>query len=67
MSLAQGTNSSKKKKKNKLKRLMQTVKKHERRAADKQQESFAAMQLLHDPQASARAPDALVLHACALP
>ena len=30
---------------------MQTVKKHERRAADKHQESFAAMQLLHDPQA----------------
>lgn len=47
----QGTNSSKKKKKNKLKRVMQTVKKYERRAADKHQEAFAAMQLLHDPQA----------------
>ena len=46
----QGTNSSKKKKKNKLKRVMQTVKKHERRSADKHQEAFAAMQLLHDPQ-----------------
>lgn len=46
----QGTTSSKRKKSAKLKRVMQAVKKHERRAAGSVSESFAAMQLLHDPQ-----------------
>jgi hypothetical protein len=49
-SRAQGTNSSKKKKGHKLKRAMQAVKKAERRQAGSVSESFAAMQLLHDPQ-----------------
>ena len=34
----------------KLKRVVQAVKKHERRAAGTVSESFAAIQLLHDPQ-----------------
>jgi hypothetical protein len=46
----QGTNSSKKKKAAKVKRAMQAVKKAERRQAGSVSESFAAMQLLHDPQ-----------------
>lgn len=50
--LPQGTNSSKKKKAAKLKRAMQAVKKAERRQAGSVSESFAAMQLLHDPQVS---------------
>lgn len=48
--LIQGTHSSKKKKAAKLKRAMQAVKKAERRQAGSVSESFAAMQLLHDPQ-----------------
>jgi hypothetical protein len=49
-STLQGTNSSKKKKAAKVKRAMQAVKKAERRQAGSVSESFAAMQLLHDPQ-----------------
>ena len=51
---AQGTNSSKRKKAAKLKRVMHAVKKHERREAGFVSESFAAMQLLHDPQVGTR-------------
>lgn len=50
----QGTNSSKRKKAAKLKRVMHAVKKHERREAGFVSESFAAMQLLHDPQVRPR-------------
>ena len=46
----QGTVSSKKKKKNKLKRVVATVKKAARKDKMSKQESFAAVQLLHDPQ-----------------
>ena len=46
----QGTSSSKKKKKNKLKRVVATVKKAARKDKLSKQESFAAVQLLHDPQ-----------------
>ena len=52
---SQGTNSSKKKKAHKLKRVMQAVKKAERRQAGSVSESFAAMQLLHDPQVRSKA------------
>ncbi|KAK9840402.1 hypothetical protein WJX74_009278 [Apatococcus lobatus] len=45
-----GTVSSKKKKKNKLKRVVATVKKAARKDKMSKQESFAAVQLLHDPQ-----------------
>jgi len=54
-----GTKSSKKKKQHKLKRVMQTVKKAERREAGEEgmtpggHENFAALHLLHDPQAFA--------------
>ncbi len=50
---AQGTKSSKRKKQAKLKRVMATVKKQERRDAASTNESFAAVHLLHDPQAFA--------------
>lgn len=49
----QGTVSSKKKKKNKLKRVVATVKKAARKDKMSKQESFAAVQLLHDPQVCA--------------
>lgn len=52
----QGTNSSKRKKAAKLKRVMQAVKKHERREAGYVSESFAAIQLLHDPQVRSERP-----------
>lgn len=52
----QGTNSSKRKKAAKLKRVMQAVKKHERREAGYVSESFAAIQLLHDPQVRSDCP-----------
>ena len=45
-----GTAASKKKKQKKLKRAMDAVKKKGRREARSQQETFAAIQLLHDPQ-----------------
>ncbi|KAK9862024.1 hypothetical protein WJX84_008292 [Apatococcus fuscideae] len=45
-----GTVSSKKKKKNKLKRVVATVKKAARKDKTSKQDSFAAVQLLHDPQ-----------------
>jgi protein SDA1 len=48
---AQGTVSSKKKKMAKLKRIMATVKKQERREKASSIPNFAAIQLLHDPQA----------------
>ncbi len=47
----QGTRSSKKKKQAKLKRVMATVKKAARKEAATTSESFAAVHLLHDPQA----------------
>lgn len=45
-----GTSSSKKKKQKKLKRAMQSVKKSLKREEGNQRETFAAIQLLHDPQ-----------------
>ena len=45
-----GTQSSKKKKQKKLKRAMASVKKTMRREEGHQKETFAAIQLLHDPQ-----------------
>ncbi|KAK9790096.1 hypothetical protein WJX73_001035 [Symbiochloris irregularis] len=47
---SKGTVSSKKKKKAKLQRVMATVKKASRRGQQDQAQSFAAIQLLHDPQ-----------------
>jgi protein SDA1 len=49
----QGTNSSKKKKQAKLQRAMSAVKKQARREASAVSEGFAAVHLLHDPQAFA--------------
>eukprot|EP00884_Botryococcus_braunii_P012226 jgi/Botrbrau1/21003/Bobra.0144s0020.2 len=49
-----GTVSSKKKKEKKLKRVMATLKKAARKEKGSQQEGFAAIQLLHDPQGKAR-------------
>ncbi|GFH22547.1 protein SDA1, partial [Haematococcus lacustris] len=51
--LAAGTRSSKRKKVKKLKRVMATVKKVGRREAAATHETFAALHLLHDPQAFA--------------
>ncbi len=51
----QGTVSSKKKKMAKLKRVMATVKRQERREKRDAGHNFAAIQLLHDPQACPRA------------
>lgn len=48
--LLQGTPTSKKKKLRKLKRVMGTLEKTKRRGAANQADSFAALQLLHDPQ-----------------
>ncbi|KAK9811636.1 hypothetical protein WJX72_007420 [[Myrmecia] bisecta] len=48
-----GTVASKKKKAAKLKRVMATVKKHQRREKADHADSFAAVQLLHDPQSFA--------------
>lgn len=45
-----GTLSSKKKKQKKLKRAMNAVKKHQKREQSQTSETFAAIQLLHDPQ-----------------
>lgn len=45
-----GTLSSKKKKQKKLKRAMHAVKKHQKREQAQKSETFAAIQLLHDPQ-----------------
>lgn len=45
-----GTLSSKKKKQKKLKRAMNAVKKHQKREHAQKSETFAAIQLLHDPQ-----------------
>ena len=45
-----GTTSSKKKKQKKLKRAMHSVKKALRQEEGQQKETFAAIQLLHDPQ-----------------
>lgn len=45
-----GTNSSKKKKQKKLKRVQAAVKRAERKQEGARHESFAALQLLHDPQ-----------------
>ena len=47
----QGTTASKKKKKKKLDRVMSTLKRRARRGKAHQQHSFAALQLLHEPQA----------------
>jgi protein SDA1 len=51
----QGTRSSRRKKQNKIKRVMATIKKAEKKeaggAATAAHETFAAMHLLHDPQA----------------
>ena len=47
----QGTAASKKKKKKKLDRVMGTLKRKTRQGKAHQQHSFAALQLLHDPQA----------------
>ena len=46
----QGTTASKKKKKHKLDRVMSTLKRKARQGKAQQQHSFAALQLLHDPQ-----------------
>lgn len=46
----QGTKSSKKKKQAKLKRVMATVKKQAKKADANPHDSFAAVQLLNDPQ-----------------
>ena len=46
----QGTLSTKKKKQKKIKRMVAAVKRAERREEGGRQESFAALQLLHDPQ-----------------
>lgn len=48
--LLQGTKSSKKKKQAKLKRVMATVKKQARKENSNPHDSFAAVQLLNDPQ-----------------
>ena len=48
--LLQGTKSSKKKKQAKLKRVMATVKKQARKEGANPHDSFAAVQLLNDPQ-----------------
>ena len=50
--LLQGTKSSKKKKQAKLKRVMATVKKQARKESANPHDSFAAVQLLNDPQVS---------------
>ena len=52
----QGTASSKKKKKHKLQRVMATVKKASRKGQQDQAQSFAAIQLLHDPQVPVSEP-----------
>jgi protein SDA1 len=50
-SCAQGVNSSKKKKQAKLKRVIASAKRHAREENEgKQQATFAALQLLNDPQ-----------------
>ena len=49
----QGTPTTKKKKIRKLKRVMRVVQKSKRRGQAAESESFAAMQLLHDPQSFA--------------
>ena len=46
----QGTKSSKKKKQAKLKRVMATVKRQARKENSNPHDSFAAVQLLNDPQ-----------------
>ena len=46
----QGTLKSKKKKKNKLDRVMATLKRKARQGKAQEQHSFAALQLIHDPQ-----------------
>ena len=51
--MLQGTSSSKKKKKAKLQRVMAAVKKQARRDVAAVSEGFAAVHLLHDPQAFA--------------
>lgn len=48
--MLQGTKSSKKKKQAKLKRVMATVKKQARKESTNPHDSFAAVQLLNDPQ-----------------
>lgn len=62
--LVQGTRSSRRKKQAKIKRVMATVKKAEKREAGKggafQQETFAALHLLHDPQVRLGMPRVLV-------
>ncbi|KAL4857462.1 hypothetical protein ACK3TF_002330 [Chlorella vulgaris] len=45
-----GTNSSKKKKQKKLKRVQASVKRQQRKEDGTRHETFAALQLLHDPQ-----------------
>lgn len=55
----QGTLSTKKRKQKKIKRMVAAVKRAERREEGGRQESFAALQLLHDPQARAAAVGAL--------
>jgi protein SDA1 len=49
----QGTLSTRKKKKRKLKRMMGTLEKAKRKGQSRPEDSFAAMQLLHDPQSFA--------------
>jgi len=51
LTCVQGTSSSKKRKQAKLQRVMAAVKKHARREASAVSEGFAAVHLLHDPQA----------------
>ena len=46
----QGTLASKKKKKAKLARVVSTLKRRARQGKAQQQHSFAALQLIHDPQ-----------------
>ena len=54
LSFTQGTTSSKKKKQAKLKRVMATVKKQAKKDAANPHDSFAAVQLLNDPQVHRR-------------
>ena len=56
LGVAQGTAASKKKKKKKLDRVMSTLKRKSRQGRAQQQNSFAALQLLHDPQVRSRPP-----------
>ena len=51
--MVQGTASTRKRKQRKLKRVQAAVKKAERREEGGRHESFAALQLLHDPQVRA--------------